>query len=198
MASMVLGVLRDRASAETAIDELKNLGYRPEELSVMMKDSGEQEALVERTGSHAVDGAMSGASTGGIVGAVAGLLIGIGAIAIPGIGGLLIGGPIAAALGLTGAAATTATGAMTGALAGGLVGGLVGLGVPEEEARTYQGRINEGAVLLAIPADERNGREPQAILREYGAEQVRTIHTDGNHGHSQDDGHAGHVLSDRI
>ena len=45
---------------------------------------------------------------------------------------------IAAALGLTGVAATTVSGALTGALAGGLIGALTGLGFTKEDAELYQ------------------------------------------------------------
>ncbi len=101
-------------------------------------------------------------------------MIGIGAIAIPGIGGLLIGGPLAAALGLTGAAAATVSGAVTGALAGGLVGGLVGLGVPEETAKVYENRIREGGVLIAVAAREGDD-EAHAVLEEHGADEIRNV-----------------------
>ena len=141
---MVLGLFDDRNQAEAAIAELQNRGYSPKDLSIVMKDTDEAQAVADDTGANVAEGATSGAVTGGAVGAIAGLLVGVGAMAVPGIGALLIGGPLAAALGLTGAAATTASGALTGALAGGLIGALVGLGVPEDSARVYEERVKEG------------------------------------------------------
>lgn len=172
----VIGMFADRATAETAITDLKNKGYDPKDISVVMKDVDQAQDMGQSTGANVAEGATSGAMTGGVVGAIAGLLIGIGAIAIPGIGAVLIGGPLAAALGLTGAAATTATGALTGALAGGLIGALVSLGVPEEEAQAYQERIKEGGILLAVPAMN-NGQDSQALetLSAHGATQVRVL-----------------------
>ncbi len=174
---MVLGVFNQQTQAETAIEALKNRGYDPKEISVIMKDTEQATDLEDNTGANVADGAASGAVTGGALGALAGVLVGIGAIVIPGIGGVLIGGPIAAALGLGGAAATTATGAITGAVAGGLVGALVGLGVPEESAKTYQESVKAGAILLAVPTlHEATHIEVKGILEGAGANQVTEVH----------------------
>ena len=91
-------------------------------------------------------------------------------------GAILIGGPIAAALGLSGAAGLAASGAATGILAGGLVGGLSSLGVPEERARMYEEDIRRGGVLLAVPADERADVDMiQGIFDRHQATQVETV-----------------------
>lgn len=174
----VIGVFHDRFDAESAIDELEDMGFNPKDVSVVVKD-GVAVSDKDKTGAKGgavAEGAVSGAATGGVLGGLAGLLIGIGALAIPGIGGFLVGGPIAIALGLTGAAATTISGATTGALAGGLVGGLIGLGIPENEARVYEQRIREGAVLLAVPTNTETGEsEVRKVFDDYSADQVRTI-----------------------
>lgn len=187
MARVLLGVFEDRERVEDAIADFKSIGLDAKDISIMMKDPGEAEDVASSTGANVAGGAVSGATTGGIIGGIAGLLIGIGAIAIPGIGGLLVGGPIAAALGLSGAAASTATGALTGALAGGIVGALIGLGVPEEDARIYEERIQAGAILLAVPSPEEREEEVREIFEEHGASQIRTIKADwktGTHRHS--------------
>jgi hypothetical protein len=176
MADMVIGVFAERDDAEDAIDELKTAGYDPKDISIMMKNDRDSEDFADTTGTNVADGAVSGATTGGVIGAIAGLLVGVGAIAIPGLGAVLIGGPLAAALGLTGAAATTVTGAATGAVAGGLIGALVGLGVPEEDARVYEERLNEGAILIAVPVREERDTEARDVLEENGADRVRTLH----------------------
>jgi hypothetical protein len=177
-ADMVLGIFGDRLQAESAINALQEQGYTAQDLSIIRKDKEQAADLADSTGANNVaEGATSGAVTGGAVGALAGLLIGIGAIAIPGIGGLLIGGPLAAALGLTGAAATTASGAVTGALTGGLIGALVGLGVPEENARVYEQRVKEGAILLAVPTNDKLSlSEVRGILEAHGANSISEVH----------------------
>lgn len=169
MAAMVLGVFTNRSDAEEAIRDLQKNGYSTDDISIIMKDKQDTGKM-----SEPVEGAVSGATTGGVLGGLAGLLIGIGAITIPGIGAILIGGPIAAALGLGGAAAITFSGALTGALAGGLVGGLVGMGIPEDEARIYEDRIREGAVLIAVPSKD-NSTQAKQILEDHGADQVRSV-----------------------
>jgi hypothetical protein len=69
-----------------------------------------------------------------------GLLVGLGALAIPGLGPLLAAGPIVAALAGFGA----------GGAVGGMVGALVGLGIPEYEAKRYEGHIKAGGILLSV------------------------------------------------
>jgi hypothetical protein len=172
----IIGVFQDRFDAEAAIDELNKMGFNPKDVSVVIKEAANAPDISGRKGGRVTEGAVSGAATGGVLGGLAGLLIGIGALAIPGVGAFLVGGPIAVALGLTGAAATTISGATTGALAGGMVGGLIGLGVPEEDAQLYEQKIREGAVLLAVPTNSETGTtEVRKVFEDYSADQVRTI-----------------------
>lgn len=171
----VLAVFNNRQDAEGAINDLEHNGYNPKDISIMMTDSVDRNVIVENTGASVAEGAVSGATTGAVVGGLAGLLIGIGAIAIPGIGGLLIGGPLAVALGLTGAAATTVSGAATGALAGGLLGALVNIGVPEEQARVYEDHVRAGGILVAVPAtSDRIGKVKEA-LEDFNAKDLNVI-----------------------
>ncbi len=172
---IILGLFANRERAEAAISELDLLGYKVEEMSVVVKDTVINQDTGESTGSNVVEGAVGGATTGGALGGLAGLLIGIGMITLPGIGGLFIGGPLAAALGLTGAAASTVSGAATGVVAGGLLGSLVGLGVPTETAKEYENRIREGGILLAVPMRQDNQQQVEDIYAKNGASNVRTI-----------------------
>ncbi len=187
---MVLGVFLNREDAEGAINRLDEEGYKPEDISIVMRDQGEGEMIADSTGAKMAEGAVSGATTGGVLGALAGLLVGTGVI--PGLGALLIGGPIAAALGLTGAAATTISGAVTGALAGGLIGVLTNLGLSEEDAKVYEDRIREGGILVAVPARDAHEQEVSRILEDYGADQVKIVDNDDQitptrHTHQRED-----------
>lgn len=170
----VLGLFDDRAGAETAIDDLNGEGYNPEDVSIIMKDTGEGREMEESTGAN-VGG---GATTGAVVGGIAGLLIGVGTIVVPGIGGLLIGGPLAAALGLSGAVATTAEGALTGTVAGGLIGALVSLGLSKKDAQEYERRIKEGAILLAVPAMDEEESHLRMILQNNDAYDIKSVDLD--------------------
>jgi hypothetical protein len=170
-----VGIFDNRQHADAAVDELQTAGFDPQEISIVVKE-GDKMTANTPSGDPVAQGTVSGATTGGIIGGIAGLLIGIGAITIPGIGAVLIGGPLAAAFGLAGAAATTVSGAITGILAGGIVGALVGLGVPEETARTYENRLREGSVLLAVSAQAaRTQTQSRAIMEKHGASQIETI-----------------------
>ena len=109
------------------------------------------------------EGAATGAATGGVLGGVAGWLVGIGALAIPGLGPFVAAGPIMAALG----------GAAAGAAAGGLTGALVGLGMPEYEAKRYEGKIKSGGILISVHTD--NGDEvtrAKELFKRAGAEDI--------------------------
>lgn len=180
MAQMILGVFQDPDEAAKVIDHLRSSGVDAQDISVVLR-----EGEVGTKGGVAAEGpsisenitkaATTGAATGGVLGGLAGLLIGIGAIVIP--GGFLIGGPIAAALGLTGAAATTISGMVTGAVAGGLAGGLMGLGLPREEAEFYEDRVQQGAVLVAAVIDDSTEDEIRKTMEMHNAEQIRTVST---------------------
>lgn len=172
----IYGMFAKREDAAAAFEGLTEIGYGPNEVSVISREMDVVEALGgEGGGTKAGETAASGAATGGLVGGLAGLLVGIGAIAIPGIGALFIAGPLAAALGLSGAAAVAASGALTGALAGGLVGALVGLGIPEEKAEVYEARIREGGILLAVDAEDDKAEEVMDIFGEEGANDIVSV-----------------------
>lgn len=184
MAKTIFGLLRSRGEADHVIDELRDYGYESEDISVIAMESGntdfvyDDDDYVEDRGSAFGSSTATGVAGGAVLGGLAGLLIGVGAIAIPGIGALLIAGPISAALGLTGVAATTVSGALTGALAGGIIGALVGLGVPEQDARFYEERIKEGGVLIAVPVTDMQAGDVKDILDEHGADNIREVEMD--------------------
>ena len=186
--SVVLGVFSNEANAESAITKLETRGYNPKDMSILMKDTAGAKRISDDTGANMAEGALKGASTGAVVGGVAGFLAGT---VLPGLGGFLIGGPIGAAIGLTGAAATTVSGAATGAVAGGLIGALMGtFGLSEEEAKDYETRINEGGILVAVPAKEGDESEVRAIITNFDADGVRVID-------SEDKRHSRSSLKDR-
>lgn len=171
----IIGIFADRTDVQDAIEELRDTGFEAKDISIVMRDAGEGKDIADNTGANVTGGAVSGATTGAVLGGLAGL---VSAIAIPGLGAFFIGGPIAAALGLTGATAATVSGATTGALAGGLIGGLMGLGLPKEDAEYYEGRVNEGAILVAVPASSISQQdEIVSILDTYDAEDIKAIGT---------------------
>lgn len=153
MTDKIIGVFDTEQEATRAIESLQAQGIKSDEISVITRDKDEQKSISEDTGTMAPEGVATGAATGGVVGGVTGLLAGIGALAIPGIGPILAAGPIAATL----------TGAAIGVGAGGLVGGLIGLGIPEDEARDYEGYIDSGKILVLVD-DNGRGRDIHTIF----------------------------------
>jgi hypothetical protein len=166
MGHTVVGVFDGQNDAEKALNELKDAGFTPEQVSVVAKDTRETQTMVERSdmGGAETTGMGAGALMGGLFGGAAGWLIGIGALAIPGIG------PIVAA----GALATTLGGAAVGAVAGGLIGALVGAGIPEEDARSYETHVKEGRILItAQAATAQQAQDARDAFDRYGGTDVR-------------------------
>ncbi len=159
----IVGVFEDPDHAESALNDLRDTGFAPEQVSVVARDTRAGREMAENTGMAAeTAGAGTGAFLGGVTGGIVGWLIGIGALAIPGIG------PVVAA----GALATTLGGAAIGALAGGMVGGLVAMGIPEEEARGYEASVHAGRILLMVTAqNESQSQQARDIFgRHHGAD----------------------------
>lgn len=161
----IIAVFNDPIAADSAVATLKEDGYNPKDMSIVYKDDNKSK------GGRAAEGAASGIATGATLGAIAGL---VASLVIPGLGAFFIGGPIATALGLTGVAAGTISGVATGALAGGLVGALTNLGLSDDDARYYEGRVNQGAVLVAVPAPAGTSRVTR-VLRDFGAEDIKEV-----------------------
>ena len=132
-------------------------------------------------GNKADEGAKAGAATGGVLGGLTGLLVGLGALAIPGIGPVIAGGALATTL------ATTAAGGAIGAAAGGLTGALVGLGIPEEQARLYNDRVNRGDYLVMVDGTDDEIRHAATILSRRGIQEWRIFDkSDVGSEHSRD------------
>jgi len=165
MAKAVLGTVQSRAQAELVVDRLKRGGFLATNISVLLADAeGAREFAVDNK-TKAPEGAATGAGTGAVIGGGLGWLAGIGAIAIPGLGPLIAAGPIMAAL----------TGAAVGGALGGVTGTLVGLGIPEYEAKRYEGKIKGGRALIAVHAENSDeAKRAKDIFESVGAEDIAT------------------------
>jgi len=157
------GIYPARASVENAVDTLKAEGFRNTDISVLFPDNAGTKDFAHEKSTKAPEGAATGAGTGALLGGGLGWLAGIGALAIPGLGPFIAAGPIMAAL----------AGAGVGGAVGGLTGALVGLGIPEYEAKRYEGRVKEGGILLSVHCDDSDWtKRAKAILERTGAEDV--------------------------
>ena len=163
MARTVYGIYMNREHAEEAIDALRNAGLRPEDVSVLLPENVGTKDIGYEKHSKAPEKAAVGGAAGGLAGGVLGWLVGIGALAIPGIGPFVAAGPIMGILAGFGA----------GSVLGGIAGALVGAGVPEYEAKRYEGRIRSGGALLSVycETDVWVGRAKE-MLRHTGAEDI--------------------------
>src|SRR6478736_1455171 len=159
----VFGIYPSVAGAERAVDVLVNGGFSKADVSVLMSDNQGSKDFAHEKQTKAPEGTTTGVATGGAIGGTLGLLAGIGALAIPGVGPLIAAGPIMGAL----------AGLGVGGAVGGLVGALVGMGIPECEAKRYEGRVKEGGVLLSVHCDtsEQIARAKD-ILKRTGAEDI--------------------------
>ena len=139
----VFGIYATPATAENGVDHLISLGFANAAISVLMPDDETTRAFAHEKNTKAPEGTTTGVATGGVIGGTLGLLAGIGALAIPGIGPLIAAGPIVATLAGVGA----------GGAVGGIVGALVGMGIPEYEAKRYEGAVKDGGTLLSVHCD---------------------------------------------
>ncbi len=159
----VFGIYPTIAAAETAVDTLKTEGFRAEDISALLPDNQGTKDFTHEKGTKAPEGAVTGAGTGLVLGGALGWLAGIGSLAIPGVGPLIAAGPILATL----------TGIGVGGMAGGIVGGLVGFGIPEYEAKRYEGRVRTGQILLSVHCDNSEWvKRAKETLAATGAEDI--------------------------
>jgi len=139
----VFGIYATPSTAEAAVDHLLANGFTNSAISVLLPDDESTRAFAHQKSTKAPEGTTTGAVTGGVIGGTLGLLAGIGALAIPCVGPLIAAGPIMATL----------AGAGAGGAVGGLVGALVGMGIPEYEAKRYEGAVKGGGTLLSVHCD---------------------------------------------
>src|ERR1700758_5340162 len=157
------GIYADRTTAENAGDRLIAGGFRTEDISVLLQDNVGTKDFAHEKNTKAPEGTATGAGTGAVVGGTLGLLAGIGALAIPGLGPFIAAGPIMGAL----------AGMGTGGVVGGMIGALVGMGIPEYEAKRYEGMIKKGQVLLSVHCDNSDWvKRAKDVLQRTGAEDI--------------------------
>src|ERR1700739_3292677 len=152
--------------ADAIVGKLRAAGFTDNDISVLFPDKGSTRDFAHKKETKMPEGATVGASTGGVVGGTIGLLAGVGALAIPGLGPFIAAGPIMAALG----------GGAIGAVGGGLTGALVGLGIPEYEAKRYEGKVKQGGILISVHSDSNDEtKKAKDIFKEEGAHDISSI-----------------------
>jgi len=167
-----------RTILTSCVDALRAAGFRNTDISVLAPVNEGTKDIGHEKATKAPEGAAVGAASGALVGGVLGWLVGIGSLTIPGLGPLIAAGPIMALL----------AGAGGAGIAGGVIGGLAGLGVPEYEAKRYEGRVKNGGILLSVHVDDSDWKKSaERIMKEYGGEDIS----------STSESHADFAVSDR-
>jgi hypothetical protein len=159
----VFGIYPTQTSLEEAVDSLRLSGFRNTDISALLPENSGTKDIGHQKSTKAPEGTAAGAASGAVLGGVLGWLVGVGMIAVAGLGGLIVAGPIVAALAGAGALGIT----------GGLVGALVGMGIPEYEAKRFEGRIKSGGILLSVHCDDHHWvSRAKEVLKRTGAEDV--------------------------
>jgi len=151
--------------ADQIVDQLKAANFSNHDISALFADETSSHDFAHEKNTKAPEGAVTGAGTGGVIGGALGWIAGIGALAIPGVGPFIAAGPIMAALG----------GAAVGAAVGGIAGGLIGMGIPELEAKRYEGKLQEGNILISVHTEnDEEITRAEDIFTHAGAEDICT------------------------
>lgn len=163
--TVVYGMFPHRGAAEGAVQMLQDRGFRNTDVSVLFSDNRSSKEFATEKGTKAPEGTSIGATSGVVIGGTLGWLAGIGALAIPAVGPLIAAGPIMGLL----------AGAGIGGTVGGITGALIGMGMPEFEAKRYEGIIKEGGVLLSVHCDSSEWvGKAKELLKDAGARDIST------------------------
>ena len=159
----VFGVYPTHESADAAVDALRTKGFRSADISVLFPQNVGSKEFGHEKGTKSAEGAVAGGGTGAVIGGALGWLAGIGMLAIPGVGPFIAAGPIMAAL----------AGASVGGAVGGIAGALIGMGIPEYEAKRYEGRVKDGGILLSVHTDDSDWADrAKKVLERTGATDI--------------------------
>jgi hypothetical protein len=159
----VFGIYPNRQRVEEAVDAFKAAGFRNSDISVLFSENVGSKEFAHEKQIKMPEGAATGGAAGSVIGGALGWLTGIGPLAIPGVGPLIAAGPIVSML----------AGAGVGGAVGWLSDALIGMGVPEYEAKRYEGRVKEGGILLSVHVDDTEWKKrARAIMEQTGAEDI--------------------------
>jgi hypothetical protein len=159
----VFCIVNSEPQAAAIVEDLRSAGFSSNDVSALFPDKTGTRDFAHEQGTKAPEGAAAGAGAGALLGGALGWLAGIGALAIPGVGPLIAAGPIIGSL----------SGAAVGAATGGLTGALVGYGIPEIEAKRYEGKVQGGNILLSVHTDDgKQVDRVKEIFKKHRAEDI--------------------------
>jgi len=159
----VFAIFHDRAAVSRATDALRAAGFRSTDISVLFPDNQGTKDFAHEKSTKIPEGAVTGGATGAVLGGAFGWLAGLGSLAIPGLGPFVAAGPIMAML----------AGAGLGSAVGGLAGALMGMGMPEYEAKRYEGMVKDGGILVSVHCDDNEWtKRAKDIFKTMGGEGI--------------------------
>ena len=163
MKKSVMCIVETQGKAELIVGQVEQAGFPRSDVSVLLPSKSGTKDFAHEHNTKAPEGAVAGVGAGGAVGGTLGLLAGIGALAIPGLGPFIAAGPLLAAL----------SGAAAGAAVGGITGALIGMGIPEMEAKRYEGKIKGGNLLISVHSENSaEQKRAEAIFKNAAAQDI--------------------------
>lgn len=179
---VVLGIYTSIAAADVAVERFKTAGFSNTDISALLPEGDQTKEFAHQKGTKAPEGATTGGATGALLGGTLGWLVGVGSLAIPGVGPLIAAGPIMATL----------AGIGVGTTVGALSGALVGMGIPEYEAKRYEGRVKDGGVLVSIHCSSSEKKENAIdVFEQTGASDISS--TTASASDTRSDSHSAHA-----
>lgn len=163
MGEIVIGVFKRREAVHTAIRRLSDLGYTPDDVSILMSDETRTKEFGIEADTKAAEGAVLGGTVGATISAAFAAIAATGSsFVVPGLS-LVIVGPLMAAF----------AGAGIGGLTGGIIGALAGAGIPEYRAKIYDKSVRAGGVLVGVEVKSDEDLEKvEKLFGDLGAEKV--------------------------
>jgi hypothetical protein len=159
------GIYPDQGTVNDAVESLKAAGFRQTDISVLFPENLGSKDFAHEKHTKAPEGAVAGGSSGAVLGAAFGWLVGAGSVLVPGLEAMHAAGPVLGMLGGMGVGVTL----------GGVAGAIAGAGVPEYEAKRYEGRVRKGGILLSIHCDNPTwAKTARSILKRTGANDIAT------------------------
>ena len=160
----VFGIYHNRVQLEDAVNALHKAGFRNMDTAVLFSENEGSKDFAHEKHTKAPEGGIIGAGVCAVVGGALGYLAGSGLVAIPGLAPWFsTAGPIMGLLAGVGA----------GGALGAIIGALAGLGIPEYEAKRYDGRTKHGSILLSVHCDSSDWvKRAKERLQETGAESI--------------------------
>ena len=162
---VVYGICPKRSIVENVVSNLKSDGFRNSDISVLFSETESSKEFAHKKSTKAPEGTATGATAGAVIGGTLGWLAGIGSLSIPMVGPLIAAGPIVGLL----------AGVGVGGTLGGIAGGLIGMGIPEYEAKRFEGLIKNGGILISVHCDNAEWiKKAKDILEKGGVQDIGT------------------------